>query len=283
MADDISSIIGSAAAQYGLDPSHMLRVGRIESSLDPSQRTGSYHGLFQLSVPEFQKYGGGNIYDPRDNARAAAAKMAAENAQFRQTYKRDPTALDSYLQHQQGVGGYAMHMANPDRPAWQNMYMTGEGQTKGPDWARRAIWGNVPKDVRSQYPGGVENLTSQQFMDIWRNKVGGGGAPVTALASTGGGIVSPSMTGGTPGAPAAGLLGIPAAPPQGIPPPPGGMLAQQQTPQSKAGGLLSQASGLLGGETSMQPVQPVPINFPVPPGLAMARAAAMRGMFGGGT
>jgi len=28
------------------------------------------------------------------------------------------------------------------------MYMTAEGQEKGEKWARKAIWGNVPADLK---------------------------------------------------------------------------------------------------------------------------------------
>ena len=150
----------------------------IESGGNPYARTGSYKGLFQLSDSEFAKYGGGNVYDPEDNTRAAAAKLAAERDAFKAQYGREPTATDLYLTHQQGSGGYAAHTANPSAPAWQNMYSTAEGQQKGPEWAKKAIWGNVPEDVRHKYPGGVESMTSQQFMDLWRDKVkrfGGGG------------------------------------------------------------------------------------------------------------
>jgi hypothetical protein len=204
----LQDLINDAATQYGIDPSILGRFVQIESGGNPNARSGSYHGLLQLSPSEFQKYGGGDdIYDPGANLRAGAAKIAAEAQQFRDTYGREPTPTDLYLQHQQGVGGYGAHLANPDQPAWQSMYSTKEGRDKGPDWARRAIWGNVPSDVRGQYPGGVENLTSQQFVDLWRNKVEGGGAGRPAMVAT---------AAAQPGAPSTGVLGpigqIPTAP-----------------------------------------------------------------------
>lgn len=165
------SLINQYASANGLDPSTLRAFMRIESGGDPNAQTGSYKGLFQLSRDEFGRYGGGNIFDPADNTRAASAKLAAESAKFQQKYGRTPTAADLYMIHQQGSGGYAAHVANPSAPAWQNMYSTAEGRQKGPGWAKQAIWGNVPSDVRAQYPGGVDSLTSQQFMDLWRNKV----------------------------------------------------------------------------------------------------------------
>jgi hypothetical protein len=68
-----------------------------------------------------------------------------------------------------------MHLQNPDQAAWKSMYMTGEGQQKGPDWARRAIWGNVPDADKRRF-GSVENLTSRDFYNLWQNRVEGSGA-----------------------------------------------------------------------------------------------------------
>ena len=51
------------------------------------------------------------------------------------------------------------------------MYLTGEGQEKGEAWARKAIWGNVPSDLKSKLKGGVEALTSGQFIALWTERV----------------------------------------------------------------------------------------------------------------
>ena len=168
---EVQDAIDRAAKQYGVNPKLLSTFVKIESGGNPQAVTGSYRGLFQLSEPEFNKYGGGNIYSAHDNAMAGAAKLKAESEQFAKQYGREPTALDLYMVHQQGPGGYAAHTSNPNAPAWQNMASTAEGRAKGEGWAKQAIWGNVPSDVRNKYPGGVDSLTSQQFMDIWRDKV----------------------------------------------------------------------------------------------------------------
>jgi hypothetical protein len=80
------------------------------------------------------------------------------------------------LIHQQGEAGYDAHLKNPDAPAWQNMYSTGEGKQKGAAWAKLAIIKNMPGGV-AQY-GGVENVTSQMFTDSWK----GHGLKGTAMA-----------------------------------------------------------------------------------------------------
>src|SRR5262245_53906695 len=51
------------------------------------------------------------------------------------------------------------------------MYLTTEGQEKGAKWARKAIWGNVPRDLKNKFKGGVEALTSGQFIALWTERV----------------------------------------------------------------------------------------------------------------
>lgn len=174
--------IEAEAKRVGLDPNVLRRYAQIESSGNPYASTGSYKGLFQLSNDEFAKNGGvGNIFDAEQNTRAAANSLRARADLFKQKYNREPTATELYLAHQQGDAGLAAHLANPDAPAWQNMLSTGEGRQKGAGWARAAIWGNIPTDVRKQFPGGVDTVTSRDFAAVWERKVEGQlipGAPV---------------------------------------------------------------------------------------------------------
>lgn len=180
--------IGRAARATGADEA-MLRVfSRIESGDRPGARTGSYKGRFQLSESEFRKHGGtGDIYDDDQNSLAAARKLVAEAAAFEQRHGRKPTTLDLYLVHQQGEAGYAAHMRHPNAPAWQNMASTGEGRQKGARWAKAAIWGNIPDDMKRQF-GSVENVTSADFVNVWRQKV----------SRFGGGDAGPAISGEAP-------------------------------------------------------------------------------------
>lgn len=186
-SSSVNSAIDKAAKEHGIDPSLMRAFAKIESGGDPDNRTGSYKGLFQLSNSEFEKHGGsGDIYDAEANANAAARKFKAESVAFKEKFGRDPTATDLYMVHQQGEAGYAAHMQNPDAPAWENMASTAEGRSKGDGWSKKAIWGNVPTDVREKF-GSVENITSRDFVALLGSKVqrfGGG-------ADTGVGSVAP--------------------------------------------------------------------------------------------
>lgn len=174
MARNLDQLIAEAAARHGIPETTLRRYIKIESNFDPNNRTGSYKGLLQLSDREFRKYGGqGNIYDPAANLNAGAAKLAAERNTFAGKYGRQPTDGELYLVHQQGWGGLQKHLANPDRPAWQNMADTGEGRQKGERWAKLAISGNVPR----KWGVNPETMTSKEFVDRWTARVNGAAQP----------------------------------------------------------------------------------------------------------
>jgi hypothetical protein len=162
--------IKRASDALGIDFTFMKAVAKIESDLDPKQRTGSYIGLFQLSNYEFDKYGSGSITSPRDNAIAAAYKFTTAAILFEiQTHKK-PTLSDLYLIHQQGTQGAAEHVSHPDRIAWKSMCATDEGREKGEKWCKRAIWQNTLPAIKEVWKS-VENLPSGAFVQMWRQRV----------------------------------------------------------------------------------------------------------------
>lgn len=223
----IEAAIADASLRTGLPADTLRKFVRIESGGDPNNRTGSYRGLLQLSPQEFAKHGGqGDIFDPVQNLVAGAAKLKAESTGFAKQYGREPTASELYLMHQQGTGGAAAHWSNPDAPAWQNMASTAEGRSKGEDWAKQAIWGNVSDKLKAQF-GSVDNITSRDFVSLWDQKVNGGASTPAATPVS---VVSASIV----PSPAAAL-----EPPATIAPP-------TQTPASGAPAGFSIAS-LFGG------------------------------------
>src|SRR4029453_4013848 len=169
--NNIRAEIEQAATLFDVDIQMMKAFARIESGYNPKARTGSYKCLFQLSNSEFAKYWQGDIYDIRDCSVAAARKFATEAAQFEKDVGRRATAAELYCIHQQGYEGCAFHYDAPQQLAWKNMYLTTEGQEKGAKWARKAIWGNVPRDLKNKIKGGVEALTSGQFIALWTERV----------------------------------------------------------------------------------------------------------------
>jgi hypothetical protein len=162
--------IRRAADAFGLDSTFMKAVAKIESGFDPKQRTGSYLGLFQLSKYEFNKFGSGQILDPRDNAVAAAYKVITEGILFEWVTHKKPTLSDLYLIHQQGWEGAAEHIRRPDRIAWKSMCATSEGMEKGEKWCKRAIWKNTLPAVKHAWKS-VDKLTSAAFVAMWRERV----------------------------------------------------------------------------------------------------------------
>ena len=162
--------IKRASDAFGLDFNFMKAVARIESGFDPKQRTGSYIGLFQLSKYEFNKFGSGQILDPRHNAVAAAYKVITEGILFEWVTHKKPTLSDLYLIHQQGWEGAAEHISQPDRIAWKSMCATSEGMEKGEKWCKRAIWRNTLPAVKHAWKS-VDKLTSGAFVGMWRERV----------------------------------------------------------------------------------------------------------------
>lgn len=164
--DEIKRVSGV----LGLDFTFMKTVAKIESNFNPTQRTGSYIGLFQLSKYEFEKYGAGNILDSRDNTVAAALKFMTEAILFEMFTHRSPTLNDLYLIHQQGIEGAAEHVSHPHRRAWRSMCATDEGKEKGAKWCKRAIWGNTLPAVKRIWKN-VNNVTSGAFVAMWQQRV----------------------------------------------------------------------------------------------------------------
>jgi hypothetical protein len=113
-SSDVNAAIRATAPIAGMDVPTWKAVASIESSLNPASnydRSTQYKGLFQVGSrgegSEWSRHGGnGNIYDAKDNATAAAKLAAENNAQFKATFNRDPTPLETYMMHQQGFGFY---------------------------------------------------------------------------------------------------------------------------------------------------------------------------------
>jgi hypothetical protein len=179
----VGPIIDKVAAQTGQDPAAMKVKASIESGGRANAVTGQYKGVFQLSDKEFQKWvPGGDIFNPEQNAYAAAQLFLAKSSNFAKNNNgRLPTLTEDYMMHQQGEGGAAAHYANPDAPAWRNMLSTSEGRQKGEAWSKKAIWGNIPDTDKAKF-GSVENVTSRDLINIYDKKLtGGSGGDVTAF------------------------------------------------------------------------------------------------------
>jgi hypothetical protein len=107
---EVTSAIDDASQRYGLDPGTMRAIASIESDNKPESNrraTTQYKGLFQIGKDEWRRYGEGDIYNPRDNAMAAARMIADHKAWFRERYGRNPSDAELYMMHQQGRGFFS--------------------------------------------------------------------------------------------------------------------------------------------------------------------------------
>ena len=168
--DDPRDEIREAAALYGLDLAMMMSIAKVESDFDPRVKTGSYKGLFQLSDYEFKKYGDGNIWDARDNARAAAHMFLVQAEKFRWALGHYPDYAERYMVHQQGIQGAIEHYTHPERVAWQSMCATDEGVLKGERWCKKCIWGNLLPKWKHAF-GDVDNILSSDFVSLWTGRI----------------------------------------------------------------------------------------------------------------
>lgn len=174
----VAEVIAAKARQYGQDPAYMLRQAQIESGGNPNAQNprSSAGGLFQFIDSTAAQYGLRDKFDA-EAASDAAARLARDNgAYLTPRLGRDPTPGELYLAHQQGAGGAAKLLSNPDAPAASLV-------------GAKAVTGN----------GGSTDETAAQFAARWTGKFDGSGPAVTmpgAPVSTGAfGLAGPTASG----------------------------------------------------------------------------------------
>ena len=158
-----------ASDALGIDFTFMKAVAKIESDFDPKQRTGSYIGLFQLSIYEFDRFGFGTITSPRDNAIAAAYKFTTAAILFEIDTHMKPTFCDLYLIYQQGTRGAA------DTSAIRSGSLGNRcaRPTKARQGREVVQAGHLAKFAAGikQICKSVENLTSGAFAEMWHQRL----------------------------------------------------------------------------------------------------------------
>ncbi len=153
---DIRSTITDAAVKYGVDPHSMLVIAKLESGGDPSvkNKRSSAGGLFQFIDDTAKVYNLQDRYDPVQ-ASDAAARLARDNAVvLRKVLGREPTTGELYLAHQQGAGGAAKMLSNPNAMAVDVV---------GADAVR--------------LNGGHAGMTAGEFAGLWLKKAGDTNVP----------------------------------------------------------------------------------------------------------
>lgn len=188
-----------AAVPGGYSSSGLARVVQLESSGNPDAANASDHvGLGQFSADAAKEVGITDRTDPEQSI-LGIQKYAAKNAPYlNSVLGRPPTDVELYLAHQQGAGGFAKLIQNPDASA--------------------AALVGTQKIIQN---GGTQGMTARQFVEMWAHKFGGttaqgAAAPLAAVGAPDTGP-APSLTAiaaqGAPGtAPEAPLPGAPTAP-----------------------------------------------------------------------
>jgi Transglycosylase SLT domain len=143
---------GALEAQYGLPPGYLSQTYQIESGGNPNAQNpnSSAGGGFQFIDSTAKQYG---LTDKTNLGASAdaAARLAADNKRaLVSSLGREPTAGELYLAHQQGGGGAAALLSNPNARAVDIV---------GADAVR--------------LNGGDANMTAGQFASKWTGKFGG--------------------------------------------------------------------------------------------------------------
>lgn len=248
---DLTGGINAATAKYGLDPSFLPRLAQVESGgrVDAKNPNSSAAGPFQFITSTARQYGLTNPHDP-SQAADAAARLALDNkAVLARALGREPSPGELYLAHQQGAGGAAALLSNPNARAADIV-------------GTKAVTLN----------GGSPNMTAGEFAAKWVNKFGGGvpqqrvqvaSADPSAIpyaAMPGQTAMSPGMTAVT-----AGLGKQYATTPPGTPPE---MPASTPAPPPQQPGVPAMAGG-------GQPMQmPQEGQQPPPEAMKVAQAAS---------
>ena len=155
-------------AEAGLPTGFLNTMAIIESGGNPSAQndSSSAGGLFQQIDSNAAQYGVVDRLDPVQSTEGAVAFAQDNTVYLASRIGREPTGAELYLAHQQGPGGAASLLANPDKLAVDIV---------GADAVR--------------LNGGSLDMTAQEFANIWINKynkiasggVGPAGAPVDSL------------------------------------------------------------------------------------------------------
>jgi len=148
----VRTAIDAAASRYGVDPTALSVIAQLESGGNPAAQNpnSSAGGLFQFIDSTAQQYGLTDKFDPYASA-DAGARLARDNAaSLRRAIGREPTVGELYLAHQQGAGGASKLLANPNQRAVDIV-------------GRDAVILN----------GGNENMSAQEFANLWINKAQG--------------------------------------------------------------------------------------------------------------
>lgn len=162
---ELASMFSDKEKQYGLPSGYLTGTAGIESSFNPNAQnpSSSAGGIFQFTDGTAKQYGLTNKFDPVASTDAAARLAADNKATLAQTLGRDPTPGELYLAHQQGAGGAANLLSNPNA---------------------RAV--DVVGHDAVRLNRGDPNMTAGQFASLWTSKLDGAPTQTASIAAAAG-------------------------------------------------------------------------------------------------
>lgn len=176
---DIGTALGidfaGMEAEAGLPGGYLNKVAMIESGGNPNAQNpnSSAGGLFQQIDSNAAAYGVEDKFDPVQSTQGAVA-FAVENKNYlTRVLGREPTGGELYLAHQQGPGGAARLLSNPEAKAVDIV---------GADAVR--------------LNGGNENMSAGEFANIWISKYNGSRGQTTSQYASAGDSTSLSLDSG---------------------------------------------------------------------------------------
>lgn len=161
-SNDNGPSTGPVSTPAGL-AAYKQTIGKIESASGTNE--GHLASYYQFEPDTWAKYGAGGTKGTAAGEDTAINRLTADNnASLTKSLGREPTPAELYLAHQQGAGGAAALLANPNTPAGQIV---------------------PPANIRSN--GGDPNAPAAQFVALWANKyakaAGQPNAPATPVSA----------------------------------------------------------------------------------------------------
>jgi len=154
--------IAKASAKHGVPAQALAVIAMIESKGNPNAKNpnSSAGGLFQQITSNAKQYGVKNKFDPYQSADGAARFMVDNQNHLRRVLGRDPTVGELYLAHQQGAGGAAKLLTNPNARAIDVV-------------GAAAVKLNVPRPKGmsdQEFNAKISAMSAREFANLWTAK-----------------------------------------------------------------------------------------------------------------
>ena len=181
---EVNDAIEKASARYGIDPMFLRVTAQLESGGNPNAKNpnSSAEGLYQFIDRTAQGMGLSDRRDPYASADAAARLFLQNQRQV----GRDLSVAEGYLAHQQGGGGAAKLLRNPNARAVDVVgadavklnggtadMTAGEFANLWLNKANKLAGGPVSQQPTAQQPAGPGKMPGADFMAAYKRAMGG--------------------------------------------------------------------------------------------------------------